>query len=62
MAKTSNLSAPERRRIAEQALDSTDQRAEDVLVRVRCARDSGALIVFGQVAESYVTTSSVGIP
>lgn len=47
MAKTSNLSAPERRRIAEQALDSPEQRTEDVLVRVQCGRGHHVAAVLG---------------
>lgn len=50
MAKTSNLSAPERRRIAEQALDSQGQDPERVLVRVRCGRGHHVAAVLGTAA------------
>ncbi|MEV0297542.1 hypothetical protein [Nocardia sp. NPDC050710] len=38
MSKTSKLSAPERRHIAERTLDATVGHAEVVLVQVRCGR------------------------
>ncbi|WP_245401914.1 hypothetical protein [Nocardia albiluteola] len=46
MTKISKLSAPERRRMAEGALDSIVHRSEHVLVHVRCGRGHHIAMVF----------------
>ncbi|MTE14214.1 hypothetical protein [Nocardia aurantiaca] len=46
MTKTSKLSAPERRLLAQRALDSMPQRGEQVVVQVRCGRGHHVAAVF----------------
>lgn len=46
MTENSNLSAPEQRRIAEQALDALAQPTEQVLLQVRCGRGHHVATVF----------------